>query len=338
MANEQALSPYAFSKCELLVQMDGQELRIPINFGMSDVDVRKIYPYLLSMSRIEDNPMAAFQARKDAGEFKDMSPDAYEAALQNAEKMARYWYERPTSSIMDVAIGIGIDFALRKGQIEIDPLMQEPAVNTLSDYAVADQENKPLSPNETIAVERKYGMSPDAEGQLTLRGEVNPHKGVSGDGFKMYGDDTMFQFMSKELMSLELQHETADRMAKILSEDYEKLDKTGYESIYDPTKPLDMTQVSGGILKDMYGDPNRESIFDKIEEEERESVSQTEPEPDELQAEDSVAAAMQDLGMDDDEDYSNEEIPHDDEDDPDLDDADFDEVDFAEGLADDGDE
>ena len=73
MADEKLISPSAFSSCELRVKVDGNELNIPINFGMSDDEVRKLYPYLMRVARVEDNPMTALLAKKEAGEFKDMS-------------------------------------------------------------------------------------------------------------------------------------------------------------------------------------------------------------------------------------------------------------------------
>ena len=168
---EKVMSPSAFSKFELHVESDGNVLDIPINFGMTDEEVRKIYPYLLSVSRMEDNPMINFARLQESGEINKYTPEQQQKYEIWASRMSKYWYGKPSASLLDVAIGLAIDMKFhgtRLGDIEDIPdneyeaLMQNPA----------NADPAAISDAELSALEQKYGIHPDSDASITLVGEL----------------------------------------------------------------------------------------------------------------------------------------------------------------------
>lgn len=273
MADEKLISPSEFSSCELRIKIDGNELNIPINFGMSDDEVRKLYPYMLKISRMEDNPLPALLAKKEAGEF-DGDEAAYDETLRKTEELARYWYDKPTSSLLDIGIGIAIDLYMRNGLIDVGPFKVDPNITSMFESAPAIDNAKPAAADEIDAVERVYGLVPDSDGKLTINDELQMHTDIAGGIFSMYGDDGKYDFVSEQLSELEKKN-GVDRFEELLSK--ETFDESRYASTYDPTAPLDMSEIGENGLLNIYGDSEPSSVFDRLDAEEDGDDAEEEP-------------------------------------------------------------
>jgi hypothetical protein len=292
------ISARAFSKCELMIHIDGNKLNIPINFGMSDEEVRKIYPYLLSLSKMEDNPMAKLYKMVENGDFDDAPEEEYQACLEYTERLAKYWYNKPSTSILDVAIGMAIDMKLNgkiftmKTPVE-DIMSKQPAENA-DEEDVAENEDgevkseleedlpegiymeaiespaapepEEISDEDMRAVEQKYNVPPDSDVQSTLGGRGRPHKGVAGDlDVDIYGADGVDDLLSRELDELESNIMKPDNFEAIIKKDYSNIDKNRYEPEYKRGTKYKDSQINKDTgLLDFYGNDDRD-ILEKIE-------------------------------------------------------------------------
>lgn len=332
MADEHIIGPSEFSSCELVVKIDGNTLNIPINFHMSDSEVRKLYPHLLEVARVEENPMTDFLARKAAGEFSNLSEDEYADVLSKTEKLARYWYDRPATSLLDVGIGIALDMAIRNKKIDVDTFLDKKAeIDTMYDPSVAETEASSVSESEADSIEKKYNIKSDKDGRLTLHDEIAPHDAIGGDVFDLYGDNGACDFVSEKLAELEKRHDI-NRLADIVEKD--EFAEDTYASTYDPTKPLDMGQVKDNGLLDIYGSDTH-NVFDDLDNtSDVASDSSSDSDHDDSQEEhetvQSVEDAMADM-LDDDQCDEPDESPY-------YDGDDFEPADLCENIDNDEDE
>ena len=260
---EKVMSPSAFSKFELHVESDGNVLDIPINFGMTDDEVRKIYPYLLSVSRMEDNPMINFARLQESGEINKYTPEQQQKYEIWASRMSKYWYGKPSASLLDVAIGLAIDMKFhgtRLGDIEDIPdneyeaLMQNPA----------NADPAAISDAELSALERKYGIHPDSDASITLVGEDKHNVIAGGLDVDMYGDEKVDDFLSAELDEISTKLDYKDKFAEIIEKDYnENIAADRYKSEYSRGGLLSESDINkdSGLLT-LYNDTD---IFARID-------------------------------------------------------------------------
>ena len=295
MADEKIISPHAFSKFELHVELDGNELSIPINLGMSDAEVRKIYPYLLSVSRPEDNPMINFAKMQESGEINRYTPEEQARYEAWASRMSRYWYNKPSTSLLDVAIGLAIDMKFhgtRLGDIEDIPDSEYEGNMTNPMNPSLDK----LSFSETQDLEKRYNLQPDSDAPVTLSGEVAAHRISAGNiEVDMYGDDKVDDFLSSELDEVESKLDYRDKFAEMIEKDYnDNISEDSYKLQDVKSKTLsesDIDKDSGLLI--LYDDTD---IFAK--------VSGESEEPEDKYPEDE---SYDDDNIDDDNDIDEEE-------------------------------
>lgn len=105
---------YVKNQCSLVVRVDGNEMEVPVTFGMSAEEIRMVYPFLVSIlnDKIE-NPIMQFNRSKERGEFADLSEEEYNAQLHRVVAQSKYWYEKPETGLLDVAIRFALDIKLR---------------------------------------------------------------------------------------------------------------------------------------------------------------------------------------------------------------------------------
>lgn len=257
------ISSRAFSKCELHVEIDGNELNIPINFGMTDEEVRKIYPYLLTVSSVENNPMTGYVALKESGKL-DEYPDELRTRYETwAKRMSKYWYDKPTTSLLDVAIGLAIDMKYHGTMLGdiIDP--PETAYDGFMENPMNPDPDL-ITEDEVAAIEEKYNikgvLKSSAEsvgsGHGTMAGNIGPNVN------DLVADDNS---VFAELDGIEAEAaEQTDIFAAIIEDDYNAADKSRYEMTYEKGKRFSDDRISkDGILR-LY---NENNMFDKVERE-----------------------------------------------------------------------
>lgn len=272
--DDKNISSRAFSKCELHIEIDGNTLNVPLNFGMTDEEVRKIYPYLLSVSSLENNPMIGYAALKESGKL-----DEYPEELRNryekwAKRMSQYWFGKPTTSLFDVALNLALDMkyhGVMLGDI-IDP--PETAYDGFMENPM-NPDPELITEDEIVAIEEKYNIKPNKDAAMTLNGVNEKHSGVAGNiDVNVYGSNPEDDFVSAELDALEADIVHNDTFAAIIENDYNATDKTKYEMTYKRGKTFDEHHFSkDGVLR-FYGN---DDMFDRIE---RESLG-IEEEPEE---------------------------------------------------------
>lgn len=262
--DDKLISPSAFSKCELHVEVDGNELHIPINFGMTDDEVRKLYPYLLSISRLENNPMISYSAIKESGKLEDYPEEVRERYEKWAKRMSRYWYDKPSTTLLDVAIGLAID--MKMNGVMLGDIIDPPETSYegfMENPMNPDPES--ITDEEVEAIEQKYGIGPNANAKVTLKGELNAHENVAGNvDVSMYGDNGEDDFISKQLDEMEADVVTKDIFAGIIEDDYNAADKERYEMTYKKGKTFDEGQINKDGILQMYANND---MFSKIERE-----------------------------------------------------------------------
>lgn len=262
--DEKLISPSAFSKCELLVEIDGNELHVPINFGMTDDEVRKIYPHLLSISRVEDNPMLSYDAMKESGKLDEYPDELRERYEKWAKRMSHYWYNKPSTSLLDVAIGLAID--MKFNGVMLGDIIDPPETSYEGSMENPMNPDPELITDEEVeAIERKFGIGPNANAEVTLSSEIQPHDQIAGNvDVGMYGNDSEYDFVSKELDEMEADATKQDKFAAIIEEDYNATDKTKYEMTYRRGRKFDDSQINNEGILQMYGNND---MFTRIEHE-----------------------------------------------------------------------
>lgn len=273
--DEKNISSRAFSKCELHIEIDGNELNIPLNFGMTDEEVRKLYPYLLSVSSTENNPMISYAALKESGKLEEYPEDVRERYEQWAKRMSKYWYDKPTTSLLDVGIGLALDMkyhGVMLGDV-IDP--PETAYDGFMENPI-NPDPQLITEDEIIAIEEKYNIKPNSQAAMTLKGVNEKHSDIAGNvDVNLYNSTAEDDFISAELDALEADIVKEDPFAAIIENDYNNANKARYEMTYEKGKKFSDNQFSkDGVLR-MYGNND---MFDKIE---RESLGIEDDETDE---------------------------------------------------------
>lgn len=213
-----------FSKCELVVSLsDGDTMSVPINFGaMSDNDIRKIYPHFLSVSDPCDNPMIQLEEVKKSEKWQHYTEEDRADIEKWYHDMAKYWYNKPSTSLLDVAIGIALDIKLNGLKVmsisdndnEIDTRYEGNLKKPVEDNKI------PLSNISDSDVE-KYIDPHGVEKTVNKESSIN-NGTMSGLMIDIYGDDDSFDEMFNEmnfkqsvLHNLQAMNETTDNTDRI---------------------------------------------------------------------------------------------------------------------------
>lgn len=195
----------SLSKCELVIYIDGNKLRLPINFGMSDDEMRAIYPYLLTLAKPEANPMIRYLESKKAGKFDNLSEAEKSDYINWTRRLARYWYDKPTTSLLDVAIGLAIDIKLN-GYI---PSLSDECEPADEGEEILNRNCGDITEEEVTETIGKY--DPEI---LDIEEEDREERAAAGSlNIDMYGSESYGDFISEELDKAE----TANR-ARMISD------------------------------------------------------------------------------------------------------------------------
>ena len=76
--NKQLIAEKAYNQCSITIRVDGEEIEIPIDFGHTADEIRKIYPFLLPLVQEKiKNPAIEFGEKVKQHVFDDYTDEEY---------------------------------------------------------------------------------------------------------------------------------------------------------------------------------------------------------------------------------------------------------------------
>lgn len=113
-------SSYIKNQCSLVIRIDGDEIEIPVTFGMTADEIRMIYPFLLPLLNDKIlNPAVQFVKANEQGLLADLSEEDYRNELLRVTEQSKYWYDKPSAGILDIAVRFAVDLKM-KGIEDLD--------------------------------------------------------------------------------------------------------------------------------------------------------------------------------------------------------------------------
>lgn len=164
---------YVKNQCSLVVRVDGNEIEIPVTFGMTSDEIRMVYPFLASIlnNKIE-NPAMQFSRSKERGEFADLTEEEYNAELQRVVAQSQYWYEKPEAGLLDVAIRFALDIKM-KGISDLQNVFS-------STPAYRPFKLRPVTEEEASVIMRRLKLDDDIPAEdLPDAGDINVEDDLS---------------------------------------------------------------------------------------------------------------------------------------------------------------
>jgi hypothetical protein len=252
-------SKYSSNQCTLVIRVDNEAIEVPLNFGMTADDIKRLYPYLLQFASMPvENPSVKFSADTRKGVYNDLSDDDFKALCERARIQSSYWYGKSEASILDIAIRFAVDIRL-KGIAELSDIFAP-------DSTLEKAKQKPVEPisdEEAEQIIHDMKLETEVDRDYDPGDEQDVPLGIAGGldiNFYQSTDDD--DFMSDELDSMESKLDVNDDFSDMLARDD---DLSSYKSNYDPNRPLGSDDVKDGLLN-MYGDsPETSSIFDDMD-------------------------------------------------------------------------
>lgn len=240
---------YSRNQCSILIRIDGEELQVPVNFGMTADDIRLIYPYLLQLtSKKMTNPAIDFANRAKTGDFNDMTDDEYDKRLNVVKHMARFWYDKSEASLLDIAIRIALDLKFKDIE-ELASLFDIP-------NPIEDIEAPEMTDEEVEDYIKETGLETEVDDEFDAGDEQDIPLGIAGGlTVDLYDDDD--DYLSEELDAMEADQEVTDEFAKILDDD---VSEDSYKSSYEKGK-----LGSDESFMSIYDSDGTESVLDKVD-------------------------------------------------------------------------
>ena len=322
---------YSRNQCSLVIRVDGEEISVPINFGMTAEEIRAIYPYVLPLvSNKIKNPAVQFADKAKNGEFDDLSDEEYESEINRVKNMSRLWYDKYEVSLLDLAIRLAVDLKLRNIEELADLFIVSNPIDDIQKAEITDE--------EVEEIVEEMGLETETDREFDAGDEQDIPLGIAGGlTVDLYDDDD--DYLSAELDALEATLDVDDTFTKMIDSDISEMEKDRYKSKYEKGK---ISKESGLLSiyddenesKSIFDEMNEEDGFDADEEDDLDEIPDEEIDSDEIpddeEDEDDIPDAADDINFADfDEDISEDYDPEDDEDDI-PDDEDLEETDESE--------
>lgn len=237
---------YSRNQCTLVIRVDGEELEVPCNFGLSADEIKVIYPYLANLANTQiTNPAIELHEKVKAGAYEDLTDEEYAELIEKTRKQSSYWYSKSKASLLELAIRFALDIKF-KGIQEI-----QDAFSTVTPFDRIKTE-KTVSSEEATQILKDAGMASDAETKVDTEDEKDVEMGSAGNvSVDIYGTGDAGDFLSKELDDMNAAN-AEDRFQKIV--DGEKPDlPERYQSNYKP-EGFKEGQIGEDGLLDLYAD------------------------------------------------------------------------------------
>ena len=249
------MKTYSRNQCSLLIRVDGQELEVPCNFGLTAQEIKTIYPHLAEIANKKmKNPALSFEEKSKRGDFNDLPEAEYADLLDAYRKQAAYWYQKPEASLLDVAIRLALDIYFKDIQ-EI-----QDAFETVTPFERIKTPGV-VSTEEADRILENANMTEDAKTQVDAIGEDDVKKGSAGNvPVDIYGTGESTDFVSEELDKLHTE-QAEDTFEKIVSSDIPMDLPDGYQPTYK-SGGLEEHQIDEDGLLDLYsGNAEADVVF-----------------------------------------------------------------------------
>lgn len=249
------MKTYSRNQCSLLIRVDGQELEVPCNFGLTAQEIKTIYPHLAEIANKKmKNPALSFEEKSKRGDFNDLPEAEYADLLDAYRKQAAYWYQKPEASLLDVAIRLALDIYFKDIQEIQDAFETVTPFERIKTHGV-------VSTEEADRILENANMTEDAKTQVDAIGEDDVKKGSAGNvPVDIYGTGESTDFVSEELDKLHTE-QAEDTFEKIVSSDIPMDLPDGYQPTYK-SGGLEEHQIDEDGLLDLYsGNAEADVVF-----------------------------------------------------------------------------
>lgn len=247
---------YSRNQCSIIIRVDGEEIEVPINFGMTADEIKALYPYLLPLlnNRVK-NPAVVFCKEARAGKCDTISDDEYYEALDAVKRQSRFWFDKIDASLLEIALRFAVDIKL-KGIKELEDIFD-------TSISVEGIEAEPISEDESQHIINKMNLETPTDYEFDPGDEQDVPLGVAGGlNVDLYNSGEDEDYLSQELDEMESKLDVQDKFEDIINSE---LDEDNYKSDYKAGR-FEEHRVKDGLL-DMYDESNEsKSIFDKMDE------------------------------------------------------------------------
>ena len=278
------MDEYSLNQCSLMVRVDGHSLEVPLNFGLTAEEIRRLYPYLVQFANEPmQNPAVSFGQDDTQGKYADLSEQELEDVFEQVNKQARYWYGKSEASVLELAVRFALDIKLLGIQELADIFMPVSPLEKLQHQDVA-----PVTDEEADQIVQDMGLETEVDHEHDPGDEQDVALGIAGDlSVGLYDPNFDTDYLSDELDQMESRLEVKDTFAEILKADAAQQEREGHFATNDhelkvrtPLSDESATSTSGGVsgsdsgsLLNMYGDDSS-SIFDDITSDDGTSVGE----------------------------------------------------------------
>lgn len=185
------------NQCSFLVRVEGEELEIPINFGLTPDEIRQIYPFILAIANTRvDNPSIVFANETKYGKYKDVPDEEYEDALIKMKAQSKFWYDKPDASLLDIAIRFALDIKMR-GIAELASIFEVISpLESIRSEPISDEESEMIISRLHLETETDHSHDPGEQA-------MDPTEG-GGNAVNIYNSTDADEFYSKELDDAEI--------------------------------------------------------------------------------------------------------------------------------------
>ena len=249
---------FSMNQCSLMVRIDGQSLEVPLNFGMTSDEIRKLYPYILQFANEPlRNPAVDFGLDDKHGKYADLADDDLSKMMDQVNRQSRYWYGKSEASLLELAVRFALDIKLLGVQELIDIFMPVSPLEKLQ-----HQDIEPLTDEEADRVVEDMGLETEVDHEYDPGDEQDVPLGVAGDlRLDLYTSPFENEYFSDELDRMESKLDVDDRFEKVIRGTIQQGESEGHYATNDrKLMRTDESNMDGsGAVLDMYGD--EKSVF-----------------------------------------------------------------------------
>lgn len=248
---------YSRNQCSLMIRVDDESIEVPVNFGMTADEIKRLYPYLLQYASMPiKNPVVAFNETAKSGVFNDVTDEDYEKMIARMNEQSRFWFDKSDASLLDIAIRFALDIKLR-GIAELADIFEPVSV-------IESVKVEPITDDEAEKIISEMGLETETDKEFDAGDEQDIPLGIAGGlDVNLYDSTEEDDYLSQELDAMEAKLEVHDKFEEILQSDVGDLSdidtfvEERYQSI--KKKPED---IGSGSLK-LY-DEEEKGVFDEL--------------------------------------------------------------------------
>lgn len=284
---------YSRNQCSIMIRVDGNEVEVPLNFGMTSDEIKKLYPFILQFAEMPSkNPALQFTEDECRGKYSDLSQEDIDALKVKVREQSRFWFDKSEASVLDIAIRFALDIQL-KGIAELVDIFSP--VSSLESIKV-----DPISDAEAEQIIQDMRLETEVDREFDAGDECDIPLGIAGGlDVNLYASTEDDDYLSQELDAMEAKLDVEDTFTKIINDESLDADDGRYESAYKP----------GVVSQDMLSmyDDDAPNVFDELDALEKGDILEAELDDVPTNASDVTVSYEDDDGDEDDYDWEDDE-------------------------------